>query len=63
VPVGDPARVEVRLMGRFAVVCDGREVDEPTFGGRKVRTMLRVLASRQGRFVPNEVLAEALWPD
>ena len=59
---GGPAPVEVRLMGRFAVVCDGREVDEAAFQGRKVRTLLRVLASRQGRFVANDVLAEAVWP-
>src|SRR4051794_18936040 len=50
-------------MGRFAVVRDGREVDESAYGGRKVRTLLRVLAARQGQFVPNDVLAEALWPD
>jgi DNA-binding SARP family transcriptional activator len=49
-------------MGRFAVVCDGREVDEAAFQGRKVRILLRVLASRQGRFVSNDVLAEAVWP-
>jgi DNA-binding SARP family transcriptional activator len=49
-------------MGRFAVVSDGHEVDEAAFQGRKVRTLLRVLASRQGRFVSNDVLAEAIWP-
>ncbi|WP_179266136.1 AAA family ATPase [Asanoa hainanensis] len=48
-------------MGRFSVLCDGREVSETAFQGRKVRTLLRVLATRQGRFVPNDVLAEAVW--
>ena len=61
--LADPATVEVRLMGRFAVLRDGREIDGSKFGGRKVRTLLRVLASRQGQFVSNDVLAEALWSD
>src|SRR3954451_21673341 len=49
-------------MGRFAVVRDGREVDESAYGGRKVRTLLRALAVRQGQFVPNDVLADVVWP-
>ncbi|WP_090790879.1 AAA family ATPase [Asanoa ishikariensis] len=53
--------MELRLMGRFSVVRDGREVSDAVFQGRKVRTLLRVLATRQGRFVPNDVLAEAVW--
>ncbi|MFI7547580.1 AAA family ATPase [Actinoplanes sp. NPDC049599] len=52
----------MRLMGRFAVVCDGREVDESAYQGRKVRALLRVLASRQGQFVANDLLIDALWP-
>jgi DNA-binding SARP family transcriptional activator len=61
--LADPAPVEVRLMGRFAVVRDGREVDESAYQGRKVRALLRVLATRQGQFVPNDLLIEALWPE
>jgi DNA-binding SARP family transcriptional activator len=49
-------------MGRFAIVRDGHEVQESAYHGRKVRTMLRVLAIRQGQFVPNDVLTAALWP-
>ena len=61
-PATRPAAVELRLMGRFAVVRDGREVDESAYQGRKVRALLRVLAIRQGQFVPNDLLIEALWP-
>jgi len=61
-PAPRPASVQVRLMGRFAVVRDGREVDESAYQGRKVRALLRVLATRQGQFVPNDLLIEALWP-
>ncbi|GAA0382577.1 hypothetical protein Acor_57360 [Acrocarpospora corrugata] len=48
-------------MGRFAVVRDGQEVAESAYHGRKVRVLLRVLAVRQGQFVPNDVLTAALW--
>ncbi len=56
-------RVEIRLLGRFAVLRDGAEVPPTAFGGRKVRSLLKVLAAQQGRFVGNDLLAEALWPD
>ena len=34
-----------------------------SFGGRKVRALLRILVTHRGRFLPHEVLAERLWPD
>ncbi|WP_161962266.1 BTAD domain-containing putative transcriptional regulator [Nocardioides speluncae] len=55
-------RIELRLLGRFAVLRDGVEIPPAAFAGRKVRTLLKVLACRQGRFVSNDTLAEALWP-
>jgi DNA-binding SARP family transcriptional activator/tetratricopeptide (TPR) repeat protein len=61
--VAGSTQVEVRLLGRFAVLKDGAEIPPTAFGGRKVRTLLKILASRQGRFVSNDVLAAALWPD
>ena len=53
----------LQLLGRFQVRRDGEEVPPAAFGGRKVRTLLRVLAVRRPDLVPHEVLAEALWPD
>ena len=53
----------LQLLGRFQVRRDGEEVPPVAFGGRKVRTLLRVLAVRRPDLVPYEVLAEALWPD
>ncbi|MFC5175282.1 BTAD domain-containing putative transcriptional regulator [Nocardioides taihuensis] len=55
--------LEIRLLGRFAVLRNGLEVPPAAFAGRKVRTLVKVLATRQGRFVSNDLLAEALWPD
>jgi DNA-binding SARP family transcriptional activator/DNA-binding transcriptional ArsR family regulator len=58
-----PPRWEIRLLGRFAVLRDGREIPPADFGGRKVRTLVRILATRRGRFVSNDALTEMLWPD
>ena len=55
--------LDLQLLGRFQVRRDGEEVPPAAFGGRKVRTLLRVLAVRRPDLVPHEVLAEALWPD
>ncbi|MCX6465200.1 MAG: winged helix-turn-helix domain-containing protein [Pseudonocardiales bacterium] len=55
--------VAVQLLGRFQVRRDGVEVPPAAFGGRKVRTLLRVLAVRRPDLVPHAALAEALWPD
>jgi DNA-binding SARP family transcriptional activator len=51
----------VRLLGRFVVLRVGREVAASEFGGRKVRALLRVLASRRGSFVSHDALTEMLW--
>ena len=59
---GDPP-IEFRLLGRFAVLRDGAEIPAGEFGGRKVRTLLRILATRRGSFVSNDALTEMLWPD
>jgi DNA-binding SARP family transcriptional activator/tetratricopeptide (TPR) repeat protein len=61
-PVAEPGRVELRLLGRFAALRDGVEIAPAAFAGRKVRTLVKVLATRQGSFVSNDLLAEALWP-
>jgi DNA-binding SARP family transcriptional activator/tetratricopeptide (TPR) repeat protein len=58
-----PEVVALQLLGRFQVRRDGEEVPPAAFGGRKVRTLLRVLAVHRPDHVPHEVLAEALWPD
>ena len=55
--------VDLHLMGRFVTACDGIEVPAADFGGRKVRTLVRILASRRGGVVPSDELIELLWPD
>ncbi|SHK50259.1 DNA-binding transcriptional activator of the SARP family [Pseudonocardia thermophila] len=58
-----PGGVRVQLFGRFQVRRDGAEIPPAVFGGRKVRTLLRVLAVRRPDLVPHAVLAVALWPE
>ena len=55
--------VQLQLLGRFQVRRDGAEVPPAAFGGRKVRTLLRVLAVRRPDLVPHDSLADVLWPD
>jgi DNA-binding SARP family transcriptional activator len=54
--------IEIRLLGRFSVRRAGEEIPPGAFNGRLVRTLVRVLVTRRGTFVPRDILAEALWP-
>ena len=56
-------QVHLQLLGRFQVRREGNEVPPAAFGGRKVRSLLRVLAVARPNLVPHDVLVEALWPD
>jgi DNA-binding SARP family transcriptional activator len=55
--------IEVQLLGRFSARRSGEEIPSTAFGGRLARVLTRVLVTRRGSFVPNDVLAEALWPE
>ncbi len=54
--------VDIRLLGRFSARRDGEEIPPGAFGGRLVRTLVRILVTRRGTFVARDVLADALWP-
>jgi DNA-binding SARP family transcriptional activator/DNA-binding transcriptional ArsR family regulator len=56
-------RIELRLLGRFVVLRDGLEIPAAEFGGRKVRALVRGLATRRGGFVSHDALTEMLWAD
>ncbi len=55
--------IELRLLGRFVALRDGAEIPAAEFGGRKVRALLRILATRPGQFVGHDQLTEMLWAD
>ncbi|MGH2708434.1 MAG: AfsR/SARP family transcriptional regulator, partial [Actinomycetota bacterium] len=54
--------IEIHLLGHFSVRRGGEEIPPAAFHGRLVRTLVRILATRRGTFVPRDVLIEALWP-
>ena len=55
--------VRLALLGRFRAYRGGEEIPAAAFGGRKVRTLLRVLAVRRPDLVSYDALADALWAD
>ena len=63
--VGDlrTGRVEVQVLGTFAVRRGGDTVPHAAWQSRKARELLKVLLARRGRPVPREQLMQLLWPD
>lgn len=54
-------RVDIRLVGPFAVRVGGLEVPPAAFGSGLARKLLRLLAVAQGEGLSRDALAEALW--
>src|SRR5438045_668252 len=54
-------QLKVFLAGRVAVENDGVVIDETRFPGRQGRLLFACLVAEQGRPVPRDELAEALW--
>jgi DNA-binding SARP family transcriptional activator len=57
------SKLKVFLAGRVAVETDDGAVDESRFPGRQGRLVFAYLVVEQGRPVPRDQLAEALWGD
>ncbi|MFL6023884.1 MAG: BTAD domain-containing putative transcriptional regulator, partial [Marmoricola sp.] len=55
--------MQIDLLGPFSVRVEGQTVDPATFGGRRVRQLVRLLAAQRGRVVTRDALIEALWGD
>ena len=54
-------QLKVFLAGRVAMQIDGVRVEEERFPGRQGRLLFAYLVAEQGRAVPRDELAEALW--
>lgn len=54
-------QLKVFLAGRVAVETDGGVFDEARFPGRQGRLLFAYLVAEQGRAVPRDELAQALW--
>jgi DNA-binding SARP family transcriptional activator/streptogramin lyase len=55
--------VKVSLTGRVSIEADGVVVDEQRIPGRQGRLVFAYLAAANGRPVPRDELADALWDD
>jgi DNA-binding SARP family transcriptional activator len=55
--------VEIRTLGRLAVLIGGEPVPTSAWQSRKARDLLRILVGRRGRSVPREEIAQLLWGD
>ena len=56
-------RVEVRLLGGFAVLLDGREVASGGWRRRHAASVVKLLALTPTRRLHREQVIDALWPE
>jgi SARP family transcriptional regulator, regulator of embCAB operon len=59
--MSDGLQLKVFLAGRVTIEADGVLVGEERFPGRQGRLLFACLVAEQGRAVPRDELAEALW--
>ena len=58
-----PQPANVRTLGGFALVREGRALPASDWPSKKSRDLLKLLIARRGRSVHREVLIDVLWPD
>lgn len=58
-----PPSIEIRTMGGFEVMLEGRPIPLARWRSRKARQMLKMLIAAGDGRIPREVLLERLWPD
>ncbi len=56
------ARVEIRCLGPFELVVDGKLITPAKVSRKKAITLLKVLLAHHGRPQPKETLIDLLWP-
>lgn len=54
---------EVRLLGEFGVIVDGRAVDGDSWRSRRAADLVKMLALQPNHYLHREQLMDALWPD
>lgn len=63
--IGQPGRpaLQVRLLGRFEIDCNGRPVGEAEWATRKARALVKLLLLHRPGGLHDEQVIEWLWPD
>ncbi len=63
-PEGNMKGLEIRVLGRFKLIVEGREIDRSQWPGTKPLILFQYLAAHQSKgFISKDVLVEMLWPD
>lgn len=57
-----PRRVEVRLLGGFAVAIDGVELPAAAWPGLRAAQLVQLLSLADGHRLPREQVIDSLWP-
>ncbi len=60
---GQPAPVEIGLLGAFRVQVDGHPVPESAWSRRDAAALVKLLALQPGMILHREQLMDRLWPD
>lgn len=55
-------RIEIRMLGRFAILVNGTDIAPSLSKSRKGLSLLQYLILQEGAAVPNQQLYEVLWP-
>lgn len=58
----DQPEVEIHTLGTFHIVVGGQPVALTSWPSRKSRELVKVLASKRGRPISRDTLADLLWP-
>jgi DNA-binding SARP family transcriptional activator len=57
------SRLEIHLLGRFAVYVDGEKLPDTEIKGRKARSLLKMIANQRHHQMVRDHVMENLWPD
>lgn len=57
------SRLEIHLLGRFAVFVDGTPLQNSDIKGRKARTLLKLISHQRNHQMVRDHVNEILWPD
>lgn len=58
-----PSAMQVRLLGRFVVAVEGREITPQDWGSHKAQQLVKLLALASGHRLARDQIIDALWPE
>lgn len=60
--MGMDRQIEIKMLGRFAILVDGADIASQLSKSKKGLALLQYLILQEGASVPNQQLYEVLWP-